>query len=423
MDEPLFGFDPHHILLAALGASLLLSYWLPRLVFRRTPAASALLMAFGMIGSVLFPGIFDNLDPTANPGIWELTAEIVVIVVLFSTGLRIDEIGGLRLWRPTIGLLSVTMLLTIAAVALLGWAMAGMTLAGALLLGAVLAPTDPVLAGDVQVGPPLEGREHPVRFSLTTEAGLNDGLAFPFVYLALHVAAGEFGPSGWITWLFWDVFYRIMVGAGLGAAIGWLLGRILFAVPAWNTLARSGPGVLALAGVFLCYGLVELAEGYGFIAAFVSGIVVRRAEAGHRFHQRLHTFSESIENAMTAILLVLLGGIMPALWPYLTWQHSVIGFGLILVIRPLAGMLAMLGTDRTARERGVIAFYGVRGIGSIYYLGYAATHIEFMDEGALWALVSFTIFASTVIHGFTARETVRLLVGEGPEPKKARSSE
>ncbi len=415
MDDPRFGFDPYHVLLVTLGASLLMAYWLPRLIFRRPPAVTALLMAFGMGGSLLFPDIFAGIDPTVNPGLWEIAAEIVVIVVLFATGLRIDDLGSVRLWRPTVGLLVVTMPLTIAAVALLGWTMAGMTVGGAVLLGAVLAPTDPVLAGDVQVGPPLEGKEHPVRFALTTEAGLNDGLAFPFVYLALHIAAGDFDLAGLGAWVVWDVLYRIGVGAALGAAIGWILGRILFAVPAWNTLARSGPGVLALAGVFLCYGLVELTEGYGFIAAFVAGLVVRRAEANHRFHQRLHQFSEAIENAITAILLVLLGAVMPALWPHLDWRHAVIGFGLILVIRPLAGVLGLLWTDHNPRERAVIAAYGVRGIGSIYYLGYASTHIEFHDEDAIWALVVFTIFASTVLHGLTSHQAIRLLGEDQPE--------
>lgn len=178
-----------------------------------------------------------------------------MIVVLFATRLRIDNLGGWHPWRPTVGLLAVTMPLTIAAVAFLGWSVAGMTIGGAVLLGAVLAPTDPVLAGDLQIGPPLEGKEHPVRFALTTEAGLNDGLAFPFVYLALHIASQGANPSLWLAdWLAWDVLYRIAVGTGLGIAIGWLLGRILFAVPAWNTLAASGPGVLALAGVFIAYG-------------------------------------------------------------------------------------------------------------------------------------------------------------------------
>lgn len=203
------------------------------------------------------------------------------------------------------------------------------------------------------------------------------------------------------------------MGAALGAGIGWLLGQAFFAVPSRNPLAESGPGLLALAGVFLCYGLVELAEGYGFIAVFVAGVVMRQVKANDPYRQRLHLFSEALEDAMTAILLVLLGGVLPALWPYLDWRHAVLGFGLILVIRPLTGALSLMGTEHGPRERAVVAFYGVRGIGSIYYIGYAATHVEFIDGNALWALVSFTIFASTVIHGLTAAEGVRLLVKEG----------
>ena len=198
----------------------------------------------------------------------------------------------------------------------------------------------------------------------------------------------------------------------LGIAIGWVLGRILFAVPSWNSLSASGPSVLALAGVFIAYGAVELAEGYGFIAAFVAGLVCRRAEARHQFHQRLHAFANSIEHAVTAILLVLLGSVMPTLWPYLDWSHTIIGFGLILVIRPLAGMLGLSGTPLSLRGRALVAIYGVRGIGSLYYLGYASTHVEFIDEGALWAVVAFTIFASTVIHGLTSSSTVAVLDSE-----------
>lgn len=409
MTDPAFALDPLHLVFAVIGGGLLLAHWLARQVSPRPPSTSALLILCGIAGSLLFPEAFAGLDPTAAPQLWERAAEIVVIVVLFATGLRIDDLGGWRLWRPTVGLLAVTMPLTIAAVAALGWAMTGMTVAGALLLGAVLAPTDPVLAGDVQVGPPLEGGEHPVRFGLTTEAGLNDGLAFPFVYLALHVAAGGFDGGALVAWLAWDVLYRIAVGAALGAAVGWVVGRILFAAPTRQTLAETGPGVLALAGVLLSYGLVEMAEGYGFIAAFVAGVVVRRSEERHALHRRLHLFSEAVESAVTAILLVLLGAVMPALWPHLDLRHAVVGFGLLLVIRPVAGMLGLAGSGLNWRERSVIAFYGVRGIGSLYYLGYASTYIEFADEDALWALVAFTIFGSTVIHGLTAREAVRVL--------------
>lgn len=400
MDETLFEFAPAHVLMAATGLTILLAYWLPRFIVRRTVTASALLMLLGLLAYGLIPGMPRALDPTTAPEIWESVSEIVVIVVLFATGLRIDNISGNRLWRPTIRLLAIAMPLTIAAIALLGWGLAGMTVAGAILLGAALAPTDPVLAGDVQIGPPLEGGEHPVRFALTTEAGLNDGLAFPFVYLGLLIAAQGTDPSAWLgEWLLRDVLYRITVGIVLGAGCGWVLGKILFAVPPINTLARTGPGVIALAGVLFCYGIVELCEGYGFIGVFVAGMVCRRTESEHEFHRRLHLFSESIEHAITAILLVLLGSTLPALWPALDWRFSLIGFGLIFVIRPLAGWLSLLGSDLVGRDRWIVAIFGVRGIGSIYYLGYAAGRIEFVNEDQLWALVAYTVFASTVIHG------------------------
>lgn len=414
MENGLFVFAPKHVLMAAVGLAILLAYWLPRFVFKRSITSSSLLMILGLLAYSIIPGMPAALDPTTAPELWEAVSEIVVIIVLFSTGLRIDKIFGDRLWFPTIRLLAIAMPLTIAAIALLGWGLAGMTVAGAALLGAALAPTDPVLAGNIQVGPPLEGGEHPIRFALTAEAGLNDGLAFPFVYLGLLIAEHGADPSVWLgEWFIRDVLYRITVGLVIGGIVGWFLGKILFAVPTLNTLARTGPGVIALAGVLFCYGLVELVEGYGFIGVFVAGIVCRRAEEQHEFHRRLHIFSESVEHAITAILLVLLGSTLPALWPVLDWRHSVIGFGLLLVIRPLAGWLSLIRSDLDTHERWVVAFFGVRGVGSIYYMGYAAGHIEFVNEKQLWALVAYTVFASTVIHGMAKYLFIdRLLEGD-----------
>ena len=402
-DSGFIGLSPYHILLAAIGGAIFLAYLLPRLVFRRASSSAALLMILGLVAYAIVPGMPSALDPTTAPRLWEMTSEIVVIIVLFATGLRIDNLGSYRLWQPTLRLLLVAMPLTVAAVAALGWGLAGMTLAGAVLLGAVLAPTDPVLAGEVQVGPPLEGDEHPVRFTLTAEAGLNDGLAFPFVYLGLLIAARGSDPADWIAeWLVRDVVYRILVGIVVGAAVGWFLGLSLFSARGRSALEKGGPGVLALAAVLLCYGIVELAEGYGFIGAFVAGLACRRVEETHRFHERLHAFSEAIEHALTAILLVLLGSTLPALWPVLDWRHGVLGFGLLLVIRPLAGWLALLGTDLPSGDRWIVGFFGVRGIGSLYYVGYATSHIEFVNESQLWALVAYTIFASAVLHGATS---------------------
>jgi len=401
--EPFFGLSPTHVLMAAVGAAVFAAYLLPRIAFLRAASSSAILMLLGLVTFTFIPGMPAALDPTVSPRIWEITSEIAVIVVLFATGLRIDNVSSWSRWRPTVRLLLIAMPLTIAALALLGWALAGMTFAGAVLLGAVLSPTDPVLAGDVQVGPPLEGGEHPVRFTLTAEAGLNDGLAFPFVYLGLILAAQSAEPSSWfLEWVMRDVIYRIAVGAAVGALVGWLLGLSLFSDWGSGAIAKSGPGVLALGAVLLCYGVVELAEGYGFIGAFTAGLVCRRAQEKHHFHKRLHAFSEAVEHALTAILLVLLGSILPALWPVLDWRHTLIGFGLLLFIRPLVGWLALLGTGMTSGDRLIVGFFGVRGIGSVYYVGYATGHMEFVNEDQLWAIVAYTIFASAIIHGATS---------------------
>ena len=317
------------------------------------------------------------------------------------------------------GILLVLLELVVPSFFILWFGLGALLVAGALLLAAVLAPTDPVLTGDVQVGAPLEGGEHPVRFALTTEAGLNDGLAFPFVYLALAIAAAGGVSAGLIgEWLWKDVAYRIAVGTGSGALLGWLLGKLMFAWPRDNALAKTEAGVIALAGVLAVYGLTELAEGYGFIAAFVSGLVLRRQESKHEFHTRLHDFTESIEHALTAILLAALGAALPALLPFLSLNGALIGLALIFVIRPLTGWLSLVGTMERGRERAVVAFYGVRGIGSVYYLAYAGSHMKLVNEPELWATVACTIVVSTIVHGFTAGIAVDRATGgeDAPAP-------
>lgn len=399
----MYEFSSTHMMLAALGLAIILSHWLPRFISWREPSASALLLLTGFAAFSFLPGMPPALDPLAAPRVWEVAAEFCVIIGLFGTGLRIDQLGGKRLWKPTIRLLAVAMPLTIAALALVGWQAAGLTLAGALLLGAVLAPTDPVLAGDVQVGRPSEGGEHPVRFTLTTEAGLNDGLAFPFVHLGILIATTGALSAGLIgEWVLHDVIYRIAVGAGAGVLIGWLLGRILFVWPRNNPLAATEAGVVAFAGVIFAYGVTELIEGYGFIAVFVSGMVLRRQESEHEFHTRLHDFSESLEHTLTALILVALGAALPGLWPYLGWPEAIIALSLVLVIRPAAAWVSLAGLGIAARSRAVMAFYGVRGIGSVYYLAYAAHHVELVNEGSLWAIIAATIALSTIVHGLTA---------------------
>lgn len=400
--DSFYALDPYHILLAVAGVITILVRWLPRLVSRQEPASAPLMIIFGAAATILIPAMPTMPDPRETTLPWEILSELAVIIALFGTGMRIDSIRPWQKWGPTARMLMIAMPLTIAAVALLGTVFAGLTVAGAIILGAVLAPTDPVLAADVQVGPPQEGSEHPVRFTLTTEAGLNDGLAFPFVYLGLIVAADGLNPSAWLfDWLAIDVVYRIVVGAFAGWAGGRVLALVLFALPKGAPLAETGSGVVALAGVLLCYGSTELVEGFGFIAVAVMGLTLRRFEEGHKFHRRLHDFTEAIEHALTAALLIALGTILPLVLADLSWNQVWIALILILVIRPVTGWISLIGTNMPHSDRAVISVYGVRGIGSIYYLCYAMSHIDFVNESQLWSLVGLVILLSTIMHGFS----------------------
>lgn len=400
--EAFFTLNSYHVALAVVGMIVIVARWLPRLISKREPAAAPLMILFGACAALLIPGVPTLPDPRQTPLPWELVSELTVIVALFGAGMRIDRLRPWRRWIPTIRMLAIAMPLTILAVALLGVGLVGLTVAGAILLGAVLAPTDPVLAADVQVGPPHEGQEHPVRFTLTTEAGLNDGLAFPFVYLGLIVAVQGLNPGAWaLEWVLLDIVYRIAVGVAMGWMGGRALGFILFSIPKGAVLAETGSGVIALAGVLLCYGSTELIEGYGFIAVAVLGLTLRRIEEGHRFHRQLHDFSESIEHALTALLLIALGSVLPILFVDLTWTHFAVAVLLILVVRPLSGWIALTKTDLDRRNRAVVSVYGVRGIGSIYYLCYAGSHTEFVNESQLWSLIALVILMSTILHGFT----------------------
>ncbi len=409
----MYEFSAYHVFLAVIGLVIFLAFWLPRFLSSKEPQFAALLIGLGYAAFGWIPGMPGLIDPISLPRPWEVISELCVVAGLFGVGLRIDRLASRALWMPTVRLLTIAMPLTIAALWLGGWLIGGMTLAGALLLGAVLSPTDPVLASNVQVGAPTEGGEHPVRFTLTTEAGLNDGLGFPFVYLALAVATtGGFTSAILFEWLWLDVAYRIIVGLVSGAALGWLLGKLLFDWPRENALAKTRSGVVALAGLLAVYGLTEIVEGYGFIAAFVSGLVLRRQETEHEFHTQLHDFSAAVEQILTSALLVALGASIPALLPHLTWTGAALGLALIFVIRPVAAWLSLLGTFETWRERAVVSVYGIRGIGSVYYLAYAGSHAELTNEAELWAIVAFTIIASTIVLGFTAGTAVDQAVDE-----------
>ena len=391
------------LLLVVFGAIILLTAWLPMLL-RDLPLSlpiMCIVVGAGLQLSVLSP-ILDR-NPLENLKLTERLTEFVVIVALMGAGLKIDRPLGLRRWRLAWRLLGLSMPLTIAAIALLGWGILGLDLPAAVLLGAVLAPTDPVLASDVQVGPPREGIEDEVRFALTAEAGLNDGLSFPFVYLAIALALSQAaGGTPWLQdWLLVDVVWRLIAGVGIGWLTGAALGYITFRLPAWSRLARTRDGFVALGITCLSYGLAELAHGYGFLAVFVAALTLRASERGHAYHAQLHDFAEQIERLLMMVLLVCFGAAIAegSVFGAVTPAVVAVTALTLLVVRPVCGWIGLLGTPAPLRERAVIAFFGIRGLGSFYYLAFALGMAEFDQPRVLWATVCLVVLVSIVMHG------------------------
>ena len=400
----------YEIIMTLLGVAFIGAAWLPRLLKGR---ALSFPIVYVGLGAVLFslPLGLPDPEPLVNRRFTEHFTELLVIVALMGAGLKIDRPLNLRSWGVTWRLLGIVMPLTIAATTLLGWWVIGLAPASALLLGAVLAPTDPVLASDVQVGAPGEGQEDEVRFGLTSEAGLNDGLAFPFTYLAILAATYGLAPQGWLgDWTLYHLVYKIVVGI----AVGWLLGSVLmhliFRAEVKTKLAETGEGFVALAAVLLVYGVTELLQGYGFLGVFVAALALRHFERGHHYHVQLHSFIEQSERLLMVALLVIFGGaIARGLFDDLTWGGVLAGVAVIFVIRPLLGLLGFLGAKLPWRERFALSFFGIRGVGSFYYLAYAINEADFRDADGLWAVVGFVVLLSVVVHGVSAPVTINEL--------------
>jgi sodium/hydrogen antiporter len=402
---------------AVIGAGALLAGVLPRALERRPLSMPIAFLGLGMLVFLLPTGM-PRPDPIAYPAITTHLTEIGVIVALMGAGLKIDRPLGWRRWSSTWRLLAIAMPLTIAGVALLGWWWLGMVPAAALLLGAALAPTDPVLASDVQVGEPTdqEDSEDEVRFALTSEAGLNDGLAFPFVLAAVAMATAGTAPEAWLgRWFAVGVGYKMAVGVLGGLLIGRLLGKLFFRARREPLrLAQHAEGFLALAATFLTYGFVELLNGYGFVAVFVAARAIRTAERTHEYHQVLHDFSEQVERLLTVLVLLLLGGaVVDGLLAPLTWPAVGVAVTLVFVVRPLVARMAMRGAPGHRAEHWVIGFFGIRGVGSLFYLAYATTHATFPQTDVLWATVGLVVILSVVVHGVAATPVMQLLDRRG----------
>jgi sodium/hydrogen antiporter len=398
------------LVLTGIGFLIGLVAWMPLLLKQLPLSLPIVCLAIGA-GLFALPGI--NLEPMPfdYPEIAERLTECVVIIALMGAGLKLDRRVGWRRWTITWRLLAFTMPLSIAAIVALGVYGLGLSLVAAILLGASLAPTDPVLASDVQVGPPRTGAEDDVRFGLTSEAGLNDGFAFPFVNLAIGLAAASALGQDWVLqWALYDVLWKI----GAGVLCGWLLGKafgwLIFHMPGQSKMAKTGDGLVALAATFISYGLTEMVHGYGFLAVFVVALTIRSAHRQHEFNDDMHNLVEQVERlAMMVVLLLFGGALATGLIAPLGMADYLVAAVIILIVRPLTGLIAMVGFKASFGEKLTIAFFGIRGIGSFYYLAYGLNHIEMEGAERLWGIVGLICLMSIVLHGLTVTPLMRKL--------------
>ena len=414
--------DPYIVVLAAFGALTLLTAWLP-LLLRNAPLSLPMICVG--LGAALFalPGMPRvSLQGEGSLAFVERLTELAVVVSLMGAGLKLDRRLGWRSWRYTWRLLGLAMPLAILCFALLGHLLLGLGVATALLLGAVLAPTDPVLASDIQVGPPNSGVEDETRFALTSEAGLNDGLAFPFVHGAIALAVlwqVDVEDAG--DWFGYAVIWKVGGGIAIGHVVGRLLGKLLFHLPREASLFRTGDGFVALGITFLAYGLAEMAHAYGFLAVFIAALTLRATERRHAYHGTLHHFTEEMERLLMMALLVLFGGALSGgdLLGALSWEGAAFGLLAIFLVRPATAWVALAGLRADPAERAAISFYGIRGIGSAYYLAYAVQRTTFEATDLLWSVVAFIVLLSILLHGATATPAMAYLAARPKARRRA----
>ncbi|UPM42727.1 cation:proton antiporter [Halocatena salina] len=431
----------YEIVLLVVGVTLLGAAVLPRLLSEKPISFPLLYLIFGI---VLFSAPIDipPPDPIAHPRIAEHLTELVIIIALMSAGLKLDRPFDWRSWIPTWRLLGITMPLTILLVALLAWWFLDVHPAIAILVGAVIAPTDPVLASDVQATPPTthtdadidpDEQEGSIRFALTSEAGFNDGLAFPFTNLAIVTAATAatgstglhlpvigtihpIGASSWLMeWFLVDVVYQITVGVVVGITIGYLTAVFIFHHPSSTELARVMEGTEALAATLITYGITELLHGYGFIAVFVGALTLRHFEWKDDYYVALHDFAVVVERLLMAAVLVLFGGALTTgLLAPLNVLQVLLAISVVLIVRPLAGLIGLIGAPDAWHERFVIAAFGIRGIGSFYYLSHGIYEIQKKEfalfaTDQLWAFIGAVVLSSMLIHGITSSPVIAAL--------------
>ncbi len=389
----------------------------------RLPVSAA--MVYLVAGVALGPSGFGlwHLDVMRDGALLEHLTEVAVLISLFTAGMKMDLPFRDVRWRIPLQLATVSMLMTVALITVIGVVGLGLSLGAALLLGAILAPTDPVLASDVQLIHP--GDRDRLRLGLTGEGGLNDGTAFPFVMLGLGLLGlHPLGDGGWRWWTV-DVLWAVAGGLGLGYMLGLLTSRAVLYLRVLHREALGSDEFIALGLIALTYGLSLLALTYGFLAVFAAGLALRRSDiptpktadlnnaqltaddkkatgskAPEHLMREVERFNTQLESIAEIAIVLVLGVLLASI----QFRVEVLWFVplLFLVVRPASVYVGLLGADVRQSQRRLMAWLGIRGIGSLYYLLYAINHkIEPALAQQLLSISAAAIVASIFVHGLS----------------------
>ncbi|WP_416172319.1 cation:proton antiporter [Actimicrobium sp. CCC2.4] len=380
-------------------------------------------MLYLPVGYALGPGGIGliDLDPVRHAGALTLVTEIALLISLFTVGLKLRlPLSDRRWWMP-VRLGTLTMLVTIGLLTAVGVFLLGLSLGPAILLAAIIAPTDPVLASDVQVQDP---RDHDrLRFSLSGEGGMNDGTTFPFVMIGLGLMgvpmAARFTGVSAIGMVLW--------GIAAGLLCGWLVGRrvgrLVLYLRQRRQLAMGMEEFLTLGLIALSFGIAELIHGIGFVAVFATGVAMRRIEHkasgveadvtlsdqaidAANMTETVLGFNQQLERLAEFVVVLLLGILLSGYG--ISQEGMLVAVLLLVVIRPVAVNLALLGATVTRSQRLLLSWFGIRGIGSLYYLMFALQYVASVNLGSRMVserfvpLVLTVLAVSIVVHGMSS---------------------
>ncbi|HEU5019789.1 MAG TPA: cation:proton antiporter [Pseudolabrys sp.] len=391
-----------------IGVLVIVAAWMPLFVDRKP--LSMPMIALG-IGALL--AVWGNIgDPyRENSSLMLYLSEFAVLISVLGAGLKLDRRFSFFAWGSTWRLLVTVLLLSIGGIAAIGYALLGISAGMAVLLGAILASTDPVLAASVGAGPPGVGEEGETKFALTSEAGLNDGIAFPFVLLGLGLV-GKGGLDVW-HWLAIDLVWNVVGGVGLGIALGWLLVRINDLLPERLRLSATNSGLVSVGLAFLAYGIASAIHCNGFAAVFCEAASIRYFAETYEYSRRLNHAAGQFERVAMVGVLALLGvSFVRGLFDQIGVAEVVFAILVLLVIRPIAVAIGFIGSQADRRTRAAIGYLGIRGIASLFYVSFVGPKLAAADAGTLTSVVGLVVLISVVLYGATAGAVPRLLSRE-----------